>query len=119
MASVSGKGKALEKHGIKHRSASRYEAAARRAVLKLRRVYQCPRRKKGFTFPGMPFLLENVQPFLTIDQTASLLQVSRRTITRWIGSGQLPRLKPIKGAKAGRVLVARSEIERFLTEAAQ
>lgn len=50
---------------------------------------------------------------LTVSQTASLMQVSRSTIWRWIDAGTLHASK-LPGTRTTRI--ARTEIDRLMTE---
>lgn len=61
-------------------------------------------------------LVESRNPLpamLTVSQTASLLQVSRSTIWRWIDAGTLHASK-IPGSRTTRI--PRTEIDRVMTE---
>lgn len=53
--------------------------------------------------------LSNRPLVCTPDETAELLQVSRRLVDRWIAAGQLPRLPHTK-----KVLIPRVAIEAFV-----
>lgn len=53
----------------------------------------------------------NEQDFLTIKQVAKTLKVTPRTIFNYIKSGQINKIK-----LAGKNLIRKSELERFINE---
>jgi len=50
----------------------------------------------------------------TLDQVAEKLQVSRRTVNRWVAAGSLPVIR--LSAHAGSVRVTETDLRKFLEE---
>jgi len=52
------------------------------------------------------------EEYYTLDQVAEKLQVSRRTVNRWVAAGTLPVIR--LSTQAGSVRVAESDLIKFL-----
>ena len=63
--------------------------------------------------PASASLLDGLPPLLTLREAAQLLRVSTKTISRWIAEGRLRSGRSAHGG-SGRVLIARTEVQRFL-----
>lgn len=57
-------------------------------------------------------MLKMDETYLTLDQVAEKLQVSRRTVNRWIEAGNLVVIR--LSAQAGSVRVAESDLRAFI-----
>lgn len=58
--------------------------------------------------------IADLPPFLLVAEVANTLRLSRRTVSRYVAEGRLRVLKTAEGSGAGRVLIPRGEVERFL-----
>lgn len=59
---------------------------------------------------------DNFPPLMSPATTADYAGVSEWTIRRWINEGLLPYARP-SGKQGGRILIARKDIDAFLTAA--
>ena len=59
-------------------------------------------------------MLKVDETYYTLDQIAEKLQVSRRTVNRWVEAQTLPVIR--LSAHAGSVRVAESDLRKFLNE---
>jgi excisionase family DNA binding protein len=67
--------------------------------------------------PPLIELLSNLPPFLTADEVAELLRVSRRTINDFLAQGRLDSMKITPGPGSGRRLIPREAVAKFLSSA--
>lgn len=64
--------------------------------------------RSGSALGGLP-------PILTAAEAADVLRVSRKTVFRWIAAGRMRAGRSAMGG-SGKLLIARSELERLLGE---